>query len=420
MKIAVFHPFFDVFGGAEKIILTLCSNISRNYGFCDLYTPHFPKEGYQFLKYSSRENIRIITSNSKLRKSRLSGVKFNPLFLIDILNLAKKAKMKKYDAVISCNWPSIIVPYIAKKYFGLETEILLYLCLEPDHGLHYKRLFGKFPYSENAGLIERMKLVFALPYLTLMRGLDYKIINQQNCLITLSNNIRNKVKKVFGTRIYNKTYPVLHDYVNPSLFYPNKKYNKILRKKYNIPFNHSIIFSLGRLTGYPKKTYLVIEAAKHLLKKTNKFTVLIGGTGPEKQNLVELVKRYKLDDKIIFLGFVEENDLPKYYNLCDIFIFTAYDEPSGPLTMLEAMACEKPVVISKSGGPLEIIENKKDGLFAEPNSAQDYADKMMFLVSNKNIAEKIAKAGRKNVLANFTEELFFRHFDAFLKQILNK
>jgi glycosyltransferase involved in cell wall biosynthesis len=410
MRIIFVNPFFDIYGGAEKILLSLAKEISLHNHSIEIYTSWFNEK---FREYISGYNIKVITVRNKPRNSPFFGRKFNPFLIHDMMKLSKMIK-GECDVLLCNNWPSNIATYYAIKSGNVHPKLNVYVCLEPDHGLYHNELFGK-----DSSILQvmpplmKIKAKVAFRAFFPLRKLDRKIVSSQDYVLVLSNNIKNRVKQIFGDEVYNRTHQVLHDLVDITQLYPKK----VGRKKYG---DSKIILSLGRLEIHPKRPDVTIKMAYYLKKKYTNFKLLMGGTGTLKDYLLGLVKKYKIGDNVVFLGFVEEKDLAYYYNLCDVFIYTGIGETSGPITVLEAMACEKPVVVSKSGGPIEIIKDKKNGLFAQPENAKDFADKIYYLFKNPAKSREISKNGKDTVLEGFTREKLFEHFMEFVKKKISK
>lgn len=165
---------------------------------------------------------------------------------------------------------------------------------------------------------------------------------------------------------------------------------------------NTILLSVGGLYKI-KGHHLIIKALKKITEKGYKNTELwIVGEGYYKSNLIKLVKKLKVKDKVKFLGGKSHEELTKIYNTSDIFVLANYQEMTPAVN--EALACEKPVVAMECGGWDFIIPNKNYGLITKKFDTEDMANKIIFLIENKKEAEKIAKNGRKQILNKFSIE----------------
>lgn len=83
----------------------------------------------------------------------------------------------------------------------------------------------------------------------------------------------------------------------------------------------------------------------------------IAGKGEQEQILKDLIHELKLDDNVSLIGYITRAMAPKFYNECDCFVSSSYYETFG-VTLIEALACGKPVIATRCGGPEGIVTNK--------------------------------------------------------------
>ena len=132
-----------------------------------------------------------------------------------------------------------------------------------------------------------------------------------------------------------------------------------VRKRHGINKNDRILLSLQRLV--PRKNLgLLIHAMNHIALDDVKL--IIGGSGSEFHRLIELSERMGLGDRIIFPGFIPDNNLWSYYNVADLFVSTSRYEAFG-VTFVDALSCGVPVVSTDCGGVSDLIDSS-NGLVA--------------------------------------------------------
>jgi glycosyltransferase involved in cell wall biosynthesis len=147
------------------------------------------------------------------------------------------------------------------------------------------------------------------------------------------------------------------------------------------------LFTTSRLDG-PKRIDLVIEAMAHV---PGDVPLLIGGIGPDEDRLRALAAD---DDRIRFLGRVEDDELGRLYAEAIAVPFVPYDEDYGLITV-EAMAAGTPVVtVADSGGPTEIVRHGVDGLIAAP-TPEALGAALASLVADPAHARAIGEAARR-------------------------
>jgi len=100
-------------------------------------------------------------------------------------------------------------------------------------------------------------------------------------------------------------------------------------------------------------------------RKDAKLTII--GDGPQKQELLDGVRKLRLESKVFLLGYVKHENLPDYYNDSDIFILPSLFEGMSN-TILEAMACGLPIITTDTGGTKELI--KGNGIIIKKGNPQ--------------------------------------------------
>ncbi len=154
-----------------------------------------------------------------------------------------------------------------------------------------------------------------------------------------------------------------------------------------------ILFSVFRLSK-EKNPYFMLEGIKKIKESTNmKFRCLIAGTGPEEDNMERFIEKNDLGDVVSLLGKIEPKDIPVYYQLADIFIFSSKSETQG-MVLLEAMAGFCPVVAIKSSGTDDIIIDGKNG-FKTKDDMKSWCQRIVYLMQNKDSLDKMSKEARE-------------------------
>jgi len=196
---------------------------------------------------------------------------------------------------------------------------------------------------------------------------------------------------------------LIHPGVDTKHFNPNLDVSR-LKIKYNL-VDKKIIVTISRLQERKGQDY-VIKAMPLVLKEIPNAHYLIVGDGEEKPRLETLVKDLGLKDKVTFVGFVKEEELPYYYNLSDVFILAnritnTNDVEGFGMVFIEANACGKPVIGGKTGGAVDAIIEGETGLFVNPTDEKDIADKIIYLLKDVDKAKEMGEKGRKRAIEEF-------------------
>lgn len=193
------------------------------------------------------------------------------------------------------------------------------------------------------------------------------LLEKSNSIICISEYVKNEIKK--ATQISENKFSILYNSVDTNLFKPLNNETIIETKnKYSIPSNKKIILFAGRICK-DKGIDHVIKAQRYL---DNDYILLVAGSNFYKTSIKsdfenKLIEENKdILDKIKFSGYIDYSDMPELYNCSDIVVLPSmWEEPAG-MTIIEAMACKKPVITTISGGIPEYTE-KENCILLERN-----------------------------------------------------
>ena len=179
------------------------------------------------------------------------------------------------------------------------------------------------------------------------------------------------------------------------------------RKKLEIDGRQTLL-SVSRLDPH-KGADMVLRALPLLTDRFPDLLFAIGGSGPMRQSLENLVAELELHEYVRFLGFVPDAALIDWYNAADIFIMPSRlgtgvhrgVEGFG-IVYLEANACNTPVIGGRSGGVSDAVEDGLNGLLVDPQSPQDIADAIAKLLADPAYGRRLGEQGRCRVLKRFT------------------
>ena len=174
--------------------------------------------------------------------------------------------------------------------------------------------------------------------------------------------------------------------------YTNLPERGSFRRKYSIRDEEKIVLYVGRLNK-TKNIDLLIKAFADLSNELDNIRLVL--VGPDDRYISELEKNIqslKLNDKILFTGFVSNDEKIAAYIDADIFVNPRADEIFG-LVFLEANACGTPVVCSKGCGIANIIDGKTG--FAVHNTKNQLQDAMFEILSNERLRRRFGEQGKR-------------------------
>jgi D-inositol-3-phosphate glycosyltransferase len=211
---------------------------------------------------------------------------------------------------------------------------------------------------------------------------------------------------------------------NPSEFYPMDK--ALSREALELDPGQKLILQLGRMV--PRKGVDNVIMALSILKDdpSNPKLVIVGGemsaedldNCPEMNRLKRLAAELKVEDRVLFAGRKDREQLCMYYDAADVFVTTPWYEPFG-ITPLEAMACGTPVVGANVGGIKYSVVEGKTGFLVPPKSPQLLADRISLLLNSDSLLHQMGEEALQHVHENFTWAKVAAQMGALYNQVLN-
>lgn len=192
---------------------------------------------------------------------------------------------------------------------------------------------------------------------------------------------------------------VIYNGVDTKFFKPSEK---TFKKKYADRFDTLLIF-LGRLIAQKGLLHL-IDAMAEVVKEYPKTGLLIVGRGKEKERLEKRTRKLALEKNVIFPGFIPEEQLPDLYSSADIFVLPSLWEVL-PISLLEALACGAPLLVSDAGGNPEVVENGVNGFVFRKGNTKELVKKMRALISDSKMRKRMGRESRRIAVRRFDWEL---------------
>jgi len=196
--------------------------------------------------------------------------------------------------------------------------------------------------------------------------------------------------------------------VNITRFSPMNNENT-LRARFGLPEDDIILLSIGRLT-HQKQPFTMIEVFSHLEKNLKNVTLCIAGKGELLEATKNLAQRMGLR-KVIFLGYIDDRDLPKFYACADYYIMTSKYEGL-PLTLLEAMSSGLACIVSDIPN-LAIVRDAECGIVINFEDVYTASEQILNYVINEHSDH--SRKAREYVLNNHNWHLISKRY---LKEFL--
>lgn len=192
--------------------------------------------------------------------------------------------------------------------------------------------------------------------------------------------------------------------IDINAFARGSEYRNRTREELGIKENEIVIGNVARLTEIKGHQYL-LQAAGLIRdklksdKQRNVYRFLIVGDGNKKDELEELAEELNIKDMIIFTG--ERKDIPALLAAMDIFVLCSLKEGLG-LSVVEAMAANKPVILTACGGLAEQITDGQEALLVPVADPYVLACKIFYLSREHELMKRLAEKGYNFAKDNFS------------------
>ncbi|MCX6061838.1 MAG: glycosyltransferase family 4 protein [Campylobacterales bacterium] len=223
-------------------------------------------------------------------------------------------------------------------------------------------------------------------------------------MLAVTQQVKGQIEKFVPVEICPKIEVLYLGAEQPTLINAEEKQERREQLGLGESFTVGIV---GRIEP-PKGQWVLIDAIEKLIHQGIDAKALIVGHAMNDEYLEVLQKDViicGLKDRIIFTGFTSEAQV--MMQLCDVMVLATENETFG-LVLIEAMMCSVCVVASDSGGPLEIIDDRVNGLLFKTFDADDLADNLIRLQKNSELRENYAMAGKQKALEKFESQKQFK------------
>jgi L-malate glycosyltransferase len=238
--------------------------------------------------------------------------------------------------------------------------------------------------------------VFRFPRISFLHKKIFQFsLNRADNILSTSHIMANEIKKYTTKNILVTPFGVDVDVFKPG------EGIAILEKEYD-----AVIGTTKGLEEIYGIDYLIRAFASVKNKLVNKkLKLVIVGDGSIRKEIEQLITELNLQKDVILTGKVKHSEINKYYNIIDIYVaISVNDAESFGVAILEASACEKPVIVSRIGGLPEVVAENVTGFIVQPKNVAETAEKIEKLIVDRNLRTQLGKAGRVRVVNEFNWE----------------
>ena len=167
-----------------------------------------------------------------------------------------------------------------------------------------------------------------------------------------------------------------------------------------LPHGSPIVGNVAALVPHKGQRHLV-EAAALVVREVPDARFVIAGEGELRESLEHQIKSHSLEKHVILAGF--RPDVLSLHKAFDIFVMSSVMEGLGT-SLLDAMACGKPVVATTAGGMPEVVEDGESGLLVPPRDDRALARAIIRLLKDEPLRQRMGAAGMSLANSRFSAE----------------
>lgn len=364
MKVLQLGKFYPIKGGVEKVMFDLTKGLSQRSIVCDMLCASEEE--------TTEEKVVRLNEFSKIMIQptwkEISKTKISPRLVIKLKKICRN-----YD-IIHIHHPDPMAA-VALLLSGFKGKVVL----------HW----------HSDILSQKNLLLFYKP-------IQNWILKKADVILTTTPTYLEQSADLQKYKFKTKIIPIGIDDVSTQ--YNPELCDKILDRH----IGKKIIFSVGRLVNYKGFPYLI--KAAHFLP--DDFLIVIGGTGPLKQELQELIATEKLQSKVQLLGYLTDEELYSYYHVCDLFCLSSIEKTEAfAIVQIEAMAYGKPVVATNipGSGVAWVNQNNFSGLNVPIKDSKSLADAFLRILNDAETYTKYRQGARIRFEQFFTKNIMINN-----------
>ncbi|WAM33947.1 glycosyltransferase family 4 protein [Caldicellulosiruptor morganii] len=374
-----------VVGGISRVVQSISQRLSKED---TVYVVTFSEDYERFEDYGN------------LKVARVPLYPLNPLNFIDWVMLMNMAMAEKaiylakrfgnFDIVHAHDWLTAFAARIVKHSLRVPMVCTIHAT---EHG-------------RNSGIHNDLqRFIHNVEWWTTFEG--WKVIVN-------SNYMKNECERIFNLTPDKCT--VIPNGIDFEEF-AGVEYDIEFRRRFALD-SEKIIFFIGRHV-YEKGVHILLESFRMVLEKYYNAKLVIAGSGPMYAELYSRALGMGISHKVLFTGFISDEERKKLFKVADIAVFPSLYEPFG-IVALEAMASGCATIVSDVGGFAEIVKHGENGLTFFCGNANSLKDMILLLLNDEDLRRRIAAKGFEDAKEIFSWDKIVQRLRLLYKDIIDR
>jgi glycosyltransferase involved in cell wall biosynthesis len=218
--------------------------------------------------------------------------------------------------------------------------------------------------------------------------LELKHIQASDIVMTVSKSIAQELGEY---HLNPDEVIVVGNGIDEKFFFPKQKRSR--------NDNKYIMFA-GRMDR-EKGLFDLVDCGRYICSERSDIFFIFAGSGRDLNKLRQKTRKAGLQDRFIFLGQVDKDQLVKLYQNTTLFVLPSYHEGL-PTALLEAMSCGLPVLATDVRGNRDIISAGENGILVPPRAPRKMAEATSMLLEDEKLRKILSKNARKTIERNYT------------------
>ena len=396
MNIAIVHSAFNESGGAERLILQESLFLGKNHRVICYGTDVQAKHCFPDLisRVKTQEIVKVPLPVGHFVSSLLLTMPLVPHIT---------SRFRNFDVILAHHQPGPWIGYNVRERWAIP-----YVCYvhHPLRFLYPRAVdlaagWGYTPDRKIIGFFGRK--------LKGLREIDLISVGEADRILVNSRRIGGMVREIYGRPDFTVCYPSL----NVDKYKPLSSFEtKYVLEKYGV--SKPFVLTSGRHT-YTKRFEWLIGMMPEITRTVSSSLVICGQlTRDVTPILQETAKKLKVEKHVRIIGHVPERDLISLYNEASAYAYSPPLEDFG-YGPVEAMACGTPAVVwGDEGGVRETVVNGETGFHAAPYDLADFAGKLIDLLVDGSLRDKLGR----NAVALVNREFSMERHGGILEETL--